>query len=300
MKNNEINKTNDFFFKEKEKTILPKLIKIKKFTINDYNNSNTKSISQIKSQYKKISENNKNNSRYKVYQKIMDSLNQSLYLNDSIKQLKHNFTKINIKTKFNPKLLDEIKKEKYNKKWNFNNIYNENKVLSISGNKKLEQKGKNKKLIKNKKYNSNFNKEYTFLNKIKTTNKLLSPKQIVKICKRNLYDSNDLMKYSLYLNNNIDYYIESQENNSEFYEFDKQLRNMIKESKIGIEFPGNTLKRNVLCYIKTFNPKSITSKHTKNYSVPDRTFIPIPEGLIGTKFSHITMEDEYNYRKLII
>ena len=107
------------------------------------------------------------------------------------------------------------------------------------------------------------------------------------------------MKYSLYLNNNIDYYIESQEQNSGFYDFDKQLRKMIKESKIGIEYPGNSLKRNVLSYIKTVNPKSITSKHTKNYSVPDKTFIPIPESLFGTNFTHITMGDEYSYRKII-
>lgn len=245
-------------------------------------------------EYKRKIKNNKNEIHNNFY-KIYNSINDTLHFVETSKHFKPKFEKINLKTIFSPEILEEIKKDKYNKKWNFKEYNNINKSKSFY-NKKLKIK---EKIKISEKFNNYNTKEILFLNKIITPKRLLPPKEIVKICKKKLFNNNNLMKYSLYLNNNIDYYIESKEQNTGFYDFDKQLRNMIKECKIGLELPGNTLKRNVLSYLKTINPKSIISKHTKNYSVPVKTFIPIPEGLIGTNFTHITMGDEYSYKKII-
>ena len=295
---NEINKDKKSnIINQINKKMLPNIIKIKNYHINkknSYSNRKNKSIGQMTLEYKRKIKNNKSEIHNKFY-KLYNSINDTLDFVESSKNYRLKFEKINLKTLFSPKLLEEIKRDKYNKKWNIKESYNKINKSKSFYNQKLKTQEKTK---ISEKYNYS-NKEILFLNKIIAPKRLLPPKEIVKICKKKLYNNNNLMKYSLYLNNNIDYYIESQEQNSGFYDFDKQLRNMIKESKVGIEFPGNSLKRNVLTYIKTINPKSIISKHTKNYSVPVKTYIPIPESLIGTNFTHITIGDEYSYRKII-
>jgi hypothetical protein len=287
---------NSLFINQREIDTLPNIIKINNYSISKRNRGlrkNYKSLGQIILERKRHIENTKNQIHNSFY-KILNSLNESLYLSELVRQKRPKFDNINIKTIFSPDILDKIKKEKYNKKWHlyetYTNFRKSNSIKIIKDNSIKKQKSSEK---ENKK------EKIVFLNKTNTTKRLLPPKKIVKICKSKLYNDNKLMKYSLYLNNNIDYYIESQEQNSGFYDFDKQLRSMIKETKIGIDFPGNSMERNVLSYIKTINPKNITSKHTKNHSVPDRTFIPIPDSLIGTKFSHITKRDVYNYRNKI-
>ena len=287
---------NSLFINQKEIDTLPNIIKINNYNIIKRNRGlrkNYKSLGQIILERKRHIENTKNQIHNSFY-KILNSLNESLYLSELVRKTRPKFDNINIKTIFSPDILDKIKREKYNKKWHlyetYTNFRKSNSIKIIKDNSIKKQKSSEK---------ENKNEKIVFLNKTRTTKRLLPPKKIVKICKSKLYNDNKLMKYSLYLNNNIDYYIESQEQNSGFYDFDKQLRNMIKESKVGIEFPGNSLKRNVLTYIKTINPKSIISKHTKNYSVPVKTYIPIPESLIGTNFTHITIGDEYSYRKII-
>ena len=277
---------------------LPHLIKIKNYTNytrNIYSRKNHKSFGQILLDRKKQMSESKNKI-HNTFSKILHSLNESLYLSELVKQTKPKYDSINIKALLSPKFLEKIKKEKYNKKWHLYETYscNFNKLNSnnnIKKNSLKKQKYGDKKIKKGE--------EISFLKTQLKTKRLLPPHLIVKLCKKKIYNDNKLMKYSLYLNNNIDYYIESQEQNTGFYDFDKQLRNMIKEAKIGIEFPGNSMQRNVLTYIKTINPKNITSKHTKNYSVPDRTFVPKPNNLFGKKFSYITNKDVYNYRNII-
>ena len=298
---------NDFDIKKERNNLLnnlnnintlPHLIKIKNYnnyTRNIYSKRNYKSFGQLLIDRKKQMKDNKNKI-HNTFHKILDSLNESLYLSELVKQTKPKYDSINIKALLSPKILEKIKKEKYNKKWHLYETYssNFNKSKSVNNIKKNS--------IKNLKYVDKKNKkgEETPFRKTQLTSKrLLPPQVIVKLCKKKIYNDNQLMKYSLYLNNNIDYYIESQEQNSGFYDFDKQLRKMIKETKIGIDFPGNSMQRNVLTYIKTINPKNITSKHTKNYSVPDRTFVPKPNNLFGKKFSYITKSDVYNYRNII-
>lgn len=270
-----------------------KVLKIKKLNIDKKNNhlkKITKSLGHIIITKKKEKEKNKSQIHYNFY-KIFNSLNKVLNLSDLVKQSQPRYKKLNLKSIFSPKLLDKIKKEKYNKKWHFNETYNiitpksKNNIKLDSSEKSNSEKNETNKIY-----------EISFLNKKKTPKRLLPPKEIVKICKRKIYKNNKLMNYSLYLNNNIDYYIECQDQYRGFYDFDKQLRHMIKDNQIGIDYPGNFLQRNVLSYIKTFNPKNITSKHTKNYSVPDRTFLPIPQGLKNIKYTHITKREIYNYK----
>ena len=103
-----------------------KVLKIKKLNIDKKNNhlkKITKSLGHIIITKKKEKEKNKSQIHYNFY-KIFNSLNKVLNLSDLVKQSQPRYKKLNLKSIFSPKLLDKIKKEKYNKKWHFNETYN--------------------------------------------------------------------------------------------------------------------------------------------------------------------------------
>ena len=94
--------------------------------------------------------------------------------------------------------MEDIKREKYYKKWhlNFKKTQDEEKPNIKSFEKKKTKNEKNK------------IEEYSLINKIIKNKRLLQPKEIEKISIRKIYEKNELAKYSLFLNNNIYYYIE--------------------------------------------------------------------------------------------
>lgn len=297
---NENVKTDRIIINKTKIDALPKIIKVKKYNINGKSIKNSKSIGKLILEQKKRIKNNRNKIHNKL-NRIMNSLNDSLHLsNELLNQTKPKLNEMNKKILFSPKVLDEIKKDKYYKKWHFNETFNNiNKTNELKEPNEQKEINNIKILSLKTKILEKENKEISFLNKTQYNKRILKPKQIVKISKIKLYSKNDLMKYALYLNNNIDKYIESKGEYEGFYDFDKKLRKMIKETKVGIDFPGNILQRNVLTYIKTFNPKSVTHKHIKNYSVKDTAFISFQERLKKTKLSYIKKKDVYSYKNLL-
>ena len=273
--------------KNKEKTnISPKksLIKIKNNNINKKvlnSKRNNNSIRKLVLGQKSLSKINKTQI-HKNFGKILNSLNESLYLSEIVQNEIPKKKKINLKSIFSKKI-EEIKLRKINQDLNKSNTYLKLNSLNIMPNSSNYIKERNEKL-------SLFNKI-----KIKTPKRLLSPKQISRISQRKVYYNNDLMKYSLCLKDNTNNYLYYREKINGIYDLDKQLRNMIKESKVGIEYPGNIIQRDYLTYIKTFNPKSITSRYTKNYSIRNKAYLHSPQ-LKPTKF---TLKNTYNERNII-
>ena len=275
---NKINNTGEF----------NKSFNIKKYLINkrNYNSSeNSKLFGQTILSPKKENFNNKTQISNK-FNSIMNQLNESLNFSELVKKSKPKLKKINIQARIPSNLLEDIKREKYYKKWhlNFKKTQDEEKPNIKSFEKKKTKNEKNK------------IEEYSLINKIIKNKRLLKPKEIEKISIRKIYEKNELAKYSLFLNNNIDYYIECRDQHRGFYDFDKQLRHMIKDNQIGIDYPGNLLKRNVLSYIKTLNPKNVTSKSTKNYAIPEKTYFHIPVELRNTSYHQLSMKEAYGYK----
>ena len=125
-----------------KKEILPHIIKIKKHHINEknsYSNRKNKSIGQMTLEYKRKIKINKNKI-HNNFSKIYHSVNDTLHFAESSMHSKPKFEKINLKTIFSPKLLEEIKKDKYYKKWNFKESNNNINKYKSFYNKKIISK----------------------------------------------------------------------------------------------------------------------------------------------------------------
>ena len=82
---------------------------------------------------------------------------------------------------------------------------------------------------------------------------------------------------------------------SNYYDFDKEVKKDIKNEMIGLDIPGNILNRDSIGFIKTIIPKNIKIRIKKSISVPEKTLLPVPQGLIGKgNYTHITFKSLYN------
>jgi len=235
----------------------------------------------------------------KSYNEAIIRLNKILKSSESLLQINNHYPKKNDISSLLPKNESNyIKKINYYNRWHFilpkinnkesnkdDNSYNKKDIKSrnkfikgifIPQNK--EEKGKENffsKTLEYKKHNINAN-------------------QIVKRSIQELNKKNKFKKYCYNLEEKVGNYVECNEI-SNYYDFDKEVKKDIKNEMIGLDIPGNILNRDSIGFIKTIIPKNIKIRIKKNISVPEKTLLPVPQGLVGKgNYTHITFKSLYN------
>ena len=235
----------------------------------------------------------------KSFNEAIIRLNKILKSSESLLQINNHYPKKNDISSLLPKNESNyIKKINYYNRWHFilpkinnkesnkdDNSYNKKDIKSrnkfikgifIPQNK--EEKGKENffsKTLEYKKHNINAN-------------------QIVKRSIQELNKKNKFKKYCYNLEEKVGNYVECNEI-SNYYDFDKEVKKDIKNEMIGLDIPGNILNRDSIGFIKTIIPKNIKIRIKKNISVPEKTLLPVPQGLIGKgNYTHITFKSLYN------
>ena len=252
----------------------------------------------------------------KTFNDAIIQLNKTLKKSESLLHINHYPEKNDITLILPNNELNYLKKVEYYKKWHFNNI-----LPKIDDKKKEDD---NKKEYKNnyKSFGSIFrpNKNYIIRNnrnydsdnekdKIPFYLKPLVPKrrnikanEIVKISIKELNKKNKFKKYCYKLEEKVGNYVESNDKFSNYYDFDNQLKRNIKEEMTGISIPGNVLNLSSIGFIKTIQPKNIRIRIKKNVPVPERTLLPVPNGLAGkgVNYTHITLKNLYSEKNKMI
>lgn len=235
----------------------------------------------------------------KSFNEAIIRLNKILKSSESLLQINNHYPKKNDISSLLPKNESNyIKKINYYNRWHFilpkinnkesnkdDNSYNKKDIKSrnkfikgifIPQNK--EEKGKENffsKTLEYKKHNINAN-------------------QIVKRSIQELNKKNKFKKYCYNLEEKVGNYVECNEI-SNYYDFDKEVKKDIKNEMIGLDIPGNILNRDSIGFIKTIIPKNIKIRIKKSISVPEKTLLPVPQGLIGKgNYTHITFKSLYN------
>jgi len=235
----------------------------------------------------------------KSFNEAIIRLNKILKSSESLLQINNHYPKKNDISSLLPKNESNyIKKINYYNRWHFilpkinnkesnkdDNSYNKKDIKSrnkfikgifIPQNK--EEKGKENlfsKTLEYKKHNINAN-------------------QIVKRSIQELNKKNKFKKYCYNLEEKVGNYVECNEI-SNYYDFDKEVKKDIKNEMIGLDIPGNILNRDSIGFIKTIIPKNIKIRIKKNISVPEKTLLPVPQGLVGKgNYTHITFKSLYN------
>lgn len=249
----------------------------------------------IEEKYHKLRE--KNN---KSLNKAIIRLNRILKNSEFLLQINNHYPKKNDISSFLSKNeVNYLKKINYYNKWNFN-------LPKINNNKRKENNkddnNNNKDNIKsrNKLLRGIFlpqeekGKENIFYKTLEYKNNNINANQIVKRSIQELNKKNKFKKYCYNLEEKVGNYVECNEI-SNYYDFDKEVKKDIKNEMIGIDIPGNILNRDSIGFIKTLIPKNIKMRIKKSISVPEKTLLPVPQGLVGKgNYTHITIKSLYN------
>lgn len=133
--------------------------------------------------------------------------------------------------------------------------------------------------------------------------KKLKPSQIVKKSWDIIYE-NKKYKNKDYLSDEVDNLVKSNDDYSNYYDFDKQVKEYIKEEETGIKIPGNMINRNKFGCAKTLQPHIVKLKIKKKINLNESTYLPAPRGLVNAKdskkFTRITINQIYNNKSLLI
>ena len=255
-------------------------------------------IIEEKIKYCKLRE--KNN---KSFNEAIIRLNKLLKNSESLLQINSHYPKKNGISSFLPKNESNyLKKINYYNKWHFilpkinNNIKKENNKDDNSNKKDNNIKSRNKFLRgiflpqnKEEKGKDNF-----FSKTLEYKKHNINASQIVKRSIQELNKKNKFKKYCYNLEEKVGNYVECNEV-SNYYDFDKEVKKDIKNEMIGIDIPGNILNRDSIGFIKTLIPKNIKIRIKKSISVPEKTLLPVPQGLVGKgNYTHITIKSLYN------
>ena len=217
----------------------------------------------------------------------------------------------------------------YYKKWHFNNS---NNILPFIGkNNKNNQNNVNNNMNNNNlnpRNNFNYlgslyraNKNAVIRNNIKNNNKTneeenipfylkglvprknnISASEIVKISNLVLNKRNVFKKYRYNMEEKVGNYVDYNDKYSNYYDFDKKVKINIKDEMTGITIPGNVLNRSNIGFIRTLQPKNVKIKIKKSISVPEKTLLPVPTGIVGKglNYTHITLKNVYNEKNKLI
>ena len=251
-------------------------------------------IIEEKNKYNKFRE--KNN---KSFNEAILRLNKILKNSESLLQINNHYPKKNDISSFLPKNeANHLKKLNYYNKWHFilpkiNNNKENNKDDNYN-NKKEKPRIKFLKGVFIPQNKEEKRKDNIFSKTLEYKKHNINANQIVKRSIQELNKKNKFKKYCYNLEEKVGNYVECNEI-SNYYDFDKEVKKDIKNEMIGIDIPGNILNRDSIGFIKTLLPKNIKIRIKKNISVPEKTLLPVPQGLVGKgNYTHITFKSLYN------
>ena len=251
-------------------------------------------IIEEKSKYNKLRE--KNN---KSFNEAILRLNKILKNSESLLQINNHYPKKNDISSFLPKNEENyVKKLNYYNKWHFilpkiNNNKENNKNDNYN-NKKDKSRNKFLKGVFIPQNKEEKRKDNIFSKTLEYKKNNINANQIVKRSIQELNKKNKFKKYCYNLEEKVGNYVECNEI-SNYYDFDKEVKKDIKNEMIGIDIPGNILNRDSIGFIKTLLPKNIKIRIKKSISVPEKTLLPVPQGLVGKgNYTHITFKSLYN------
>mgnify|MGYP003571451069 CR=1 FL=1 len=251
-------------------------------------------IIEEKNKYNKFRE--KNN---KSFNEAILRLNKILKNSESLLQINNHYPKKNDISSFLPKNeANYLKKLNYYNKWHFilpkiNNNKENNKDDNYN-NKKEKPRIKFLKGVFIPQNKEEKRKDNIFSKTLEYKKHNINANQIVKRSIQELNKKNKFKKYCYNLEEKVGNYVECNEI-SNYYDFDKEVKKDIKNEMIGIDIPGNILNRDSIGFIKTLLPKNIKIRIKKSISVPEKTLLPVPQGLVGKgNYTHITFKSLYN------
>ncbi len=251
-------------------------------------------IIEEKNKYNKFRE--KNN---KSFNEAILRLNKILKNSESLLQINNHYPKKNDISSFLPKNeANYLKKLNYYNKWHFilpkiNNNKENNKDDNYN-NKKEKSRIKFLKGVFIPQNKEEKRKDNIFSKTLEYKKHNINANQIVKRSIQELNKKNKFKKYCYNLEEKVGNYVECNEI-SNYYDFDKEVKKDIKNEMIGIDIPGNILNRDSIGFIKTLLPKNIKIRIKKSISVPEKTLLPVPQGLVGKgNYTHITFKSLYN------
>ena len=275
----------------------------------------------------------------KTFNEAINNLNKTLKRSESLFQINHHYPPKNNINAMLPKYeINYLKKMEYYKKWHFNilpiinktNNQNQNKINNNIKDNPISDDKKNKNNISNRKSNFNFkhlgslykpNRNSMIRNNLMKSNsqiidenipfylKGLQPRksninasEIVKISVLELNKKNIFKKYRYNMEEKVGNFVDYNDKFSNYYDFDQKVKKNIKDEKTGISMPGNIINRSSLGFIRTLQPKNIKIKIKKSVSVPEKTLLPVPNGIVGKglSYTHITLKDVYNEKNKLI
>ena len=278
---------------------------------------------------------------YKLQQKksqkfnsVLKKLNQTLRKSESLLQINHYPLKNDIENVLPKEQINHLRKIEYYKKWHFNNnilpiigIKNSNsqKNININKNKKETEDNKSEmihknnfaylgslyKANKNSKLRNNYNNKKIeeeednipfYFKGLEPRKSNIKASEIVKLSIQELNKRNTFKRYRYNMEEKVGYFVDYNDKYSNYYDFDKKVKINIKDERTGISMPGNVLNRTTLGYIRTLQPKHINLRVKKSIVVPEKTLLPVPQGLggKGLKYTHITFKDVYNDKNKLI
>ena len=267
-----------------------------------------------------------NKQKSKNFNETIKNINQALQKSESLLQINHYQPKNDISSVLSKDELNYLKKIDYYKKWHFNN-----NILPI-----IEKNNNNQNNVNNNMNNSNLvsrnnfnylgslfrpNKNADIRNNIKNNTKTdeeenvpfylkglvprknnISASEIVKISNLVLNKKNVFKKYRYNMEEKVGNYVDYNDKYSNYYDFDKKVKINIKDEMTGISIPGNVLNRSNIGFIRTLQPKNVRTKIKKSISVPEKTLLPVPTGIVGKglNYTHITLKNVYNEKNKLI
>ena len=267
-----------------------------------------------------------NKQKSKNFNETIKNLNQALQKSESLLQINHYQPKNDISSVLSKDELNYLKKIDYYKKWHFNNNIlpiigknnnNQNNVNNNMNNSNLVSRNnfnylgslfrpnKNADIRSNIKNNSKTDEEENvpfYLKGLVPRKNNISASEIVKISNLVLNKKNVFKKYRYNMEEKVGNYVDYNDKYSNYYDFDKKVKINIKDEMTGISIPGNVLNRSNIGFIRTLQPKNVRTKIKKSISVPEKTLLPVPTGIVGKglNYTHITLKNVYNEKNKLI
>ena len=268
-----------------------------------------------------------NEQKSKIFNDTIRNLNKTLKKSESLLQINHYSPKNDISSVLSKDELNYLKQIQYYKKWHFNtnilpiigknNNNNQNNINNNMNNNNLVPRNnftylgslyranKNADIRNNRKNDTKTNEEENipfYLKGLVPRKNNISASEIVKISNLVLNKNNVFKKYRYNMEEKVGNYVDYNDKYSNYYDFDKKVKINIKDEMTGITIPGNVLNRSNIGFIRTLQPKNVRTKIKKSISVPEKTLLPVPTGIVGKglNYTHITLKNVYNEKNKLI
>ena len=268
-----------------------------------------------------------NEQKSKIFNDTIRNLNKTLKKSESLLQINHYSPKNDISSVLSKDELNYLKQIQYYKKWHFNtnilpiignnnNNNNQNNINNMNNNNlvprnnftylgSLYRANKNADIRNNRKNDTKTNEEENipfYLKGLVPRKNNISASEIVKISNLVLNKNNVFKKYRYNMEEKVGNYVDYNDKYSNYYDFDKKVKINIKDEMTGITIPGNVLNRSNIGFIRTLQPKNVRTKIKKSISVPEKTLLPVPTGIVGKglNYTHITLKNVYNEKNKLI